>query len=123
MFRVHHFRGKMTAWIALFAVLCQALLPALAEAHDTQSPTPWAQVCGVGDITARARDDGFPAPVKKAHAEHCSLCVSALALTGATAPAVLIGKQHTLIEPAPAPARVKSHEFTSIQPRGPPAIA
>ncbi|MET3131737.1 hypothetical protein AAKU55_002000 [Oxalobacteraceae bacterium GrIS 1.11] len=127
MFISKRIRRNVTAWIALLAILCQAMVPTLAQARAAASATPWAQICSVANIAADSADQFGHAssPLKTLHAGHCSFCLSLgeWLLPGSGDGFVGPAKAHTLYEAAPAPGRIASQACTSPPPRGPPPRA
>ncbi|MDZ4251015.1 MAG: DUF2946 family protein [Sulfuritalea sp.] len=118
--------GRLTAWIAIFALLLAALSPNLTRVLAApQQAMPWADICTVaGTQTA---DDVAPLSGSGQHEggafKHCVFCLNhaghfalataplqLLATIGATAEAI----PHFAARPFPRPIRA------AAQPRAPP---
>jgi hypothetical protein len=72
--------ARLTAWIAIFAVLLAALAPGLARAFASsqQSSTPWAEVCTAAGLQVRqalapTSDSGEHEGAKS---RHCPFCLN-----------------------------------------------
>ena len=112
---------RTVAWLAILALLIQALVPAsLAAAAALQGPRNASGWCGTGP-GGHEPDSGSPPPV----CNHCILCAvstgfAPTAATGVAAPApisILIGSG---IAEAALPRPLLYHQ---AQPRGPPVAA
>jgi Protein of unknown function (DUF2946) len=119
---------RLTAWIALLAMLAIALVPTVsrAMAFATGSPS-WAEICTPQGMKLVAAVDGDEAPVQTgAHLDHCALCGLSsdgaaplpalpvplqLPVGSAEVPRLFLQAAHTL------------HAWRSAQPRAPPVLA
>lgn len=121
--------GRLTAWIAIFALLLAALSPNLARVlASPQQAMPWTDICTIaGTQTA---DAAAPLPGSGQHEgtafKHCAFClhyVGHFAL--ATAPLALLSAIDAgavaiplfAARPFPRPIRV------AAQPRAPPLVS
>ena len=71
----HH--RRLTAWIALFAMLAFALVPTLSRAMShAQGNSAWAEVCTPQGLKLVALGNGEQAPVQANghHLDHCAFC-------------------------------------------------
>jgi hypothetical protein len=71
--------ARLTAWIAIFAVLLAALAPGLARALSSpQKAMPWSEICSVGG--PRAAPDALPDSGAGQHDgkvfKHCPFCLN-----------------------------------------------
>ncbi|AEA66012.1 hypothetical protein bgla_4p2520 (plasmid) [Burkholderia gladioli BSR3] len=107
-------------------MLCQALIPTLAQARAGHSPSPLVlQLCSAsGARQIVISDNGSkPSPVKSFLAAHCPYCMGAPhfalppAETARQTPARFL--DHVLVPRAAAPC-IKSRKLAAAPPRGPP---
>lgn len=119
-------KGRLTAWIAIFAILLAALSPNLARIHASpQQAMPWTDICTVAG--AHSADAAAPMPGSGQHEgaafKHCVFCLhyvghvalvtaplTLLSATVATAAAV------PLLAAWPFPRPIRA----AAQPRAPP---
>lgn len=117
---------RMTAWIALLAMLAFALVPTVSRALAFAGGSAnWAEVCSPQGIkwVSLAEGDEAPAPAA-GHLDHCALCSMAsdgaaplparpapvaLPVGSAEIPRLFLQAAHTL------------HAWCLAQPRAPPA--
>ena len=71
--------ARLTAWIAIFAVLLAALAPGLARALSSpQQAMPWSEICSVGG--PRVAPDALPDSGAGQHDgkvfKHCPFCLN-----------------------------------------------
>lgn len=71
--------ARLTAWIAIFAVLLAALAPGLARALSSpQKAMPWSEICSVGG--PRTAPDALPDSGAGQHDgkvfKHCPFCLN-----------------------------------------------
>ena len=119
--------GRVTAWIAIFAVLLAALAPSVARAWlSPQKVMPWGEICTAGGM--QTTHDAAPRPDSGQHGgavfKHCPFCLTHAGHFALPTPA------HELLQPAaassesiqsavatPAPRLIR----VAAQPRAPPA--
>ncbi|MBJ7312986.1 DUF2946 domain-containing protein [Rugamonas sp. CCM 8940] len=118
------------AWIACFALLAAALVPAMTHLLPSASATMMADICSSGGGTSAAASSNAADPAAPAdkgmHGEHCQYCYShanastlppsiPLTLAPAGAPAL----QPTLFYQSPGPLFIRAN----AQSRAPPALS
>lgn len=119
--------GRVTAWIAIFAILLAALAPSVARAWlSPQQAMPWTEICSVGG--SQGAPDVAPLSGSGQHDaalfKHCPFCLSHAGHFALPTPT------HDLLPPAtacsegipsavatPAPRFIRA----AAQPRAPPA--
>lgn len=119
--------GRVTAWIAIFAILLAALAPAVARAWlSPQQAMPWTEICSVAG--SQGAPDVAPLSGSGQHDaglfKHCPFCLNHAGQVALPTPA------HELLPPAaacsegipsavatPAPRFIRA----AAQPRAPPA--
>ncbi len=118
---------KITVWIAILAILCQVLMPTIAQARSGSTPSNLIEICTAFGLETVSLNDGkaAPSPLQKLHAPHCALCVSGApfapppsydwAITGIDAVAI--------VAPLISTPNVKSRKLAVAPPRGPPFFA
>lgn len=119
---------RLTAWIALVAMLAFAVVPTVsrAMAYATGSST-WAEICTPQGMKLVAAADGDEAPVQAgAHLDHCALC--GLSTDGAAplpaVPVPLLVPVGSAEVPRLFPQAARTlHVWRSAQPRAPPFLA
>lgn len=107
------------AWLALVALLVQALLPSTIAAAQQLGGGYSLAVCGAMSGTVKDRPDAPTCP-----AAHCVLClVAAVGAASVPQPAGLIPPQRRAEKapPLPEPEATRRAAITAAQPRGPPA--
>jgi hypothetical protein len=124
---------RLSAWIALVAMLAMALLPTLSHAlaHARGGASSWAEVCTPQGmrLVAVSADDSLPggAPAQAAgHLEHCPLCAlgaDALAPPLSLPPALVLPLGRAGLPPLFLQAPHTLHAWRSAQPRGPPSVS
>jgi hypothetical protein len=124
---------RPAAWLALFAILLQALLPAVAQQPADMTPAGLSgdTVAGLdiaqnlchspGDTTP---DDPGKAPLD--HQQCCAFCLAVHAIGGfvpPTAPAIAVSRDYGIVVPA-ATTLVLSQQRPTLrqQPRAPPVL-
>lgn len=119
-------KGRLTAWIAIFAILLAALSPNLARVlASPQQAMPWTDICTMAG--AQTADAAAPLPGSGQHEgtafKHCAFClhyVGHFAL--ATAPLTLLSATVAtaaavpLLAAWPFPRPIRA----AAQPRAPP---
>ncbi len=123
-------RHRLTAWMALFAMLTGIALPAHAYANHQRNAVPGADFCTTVkpvDVAVNASGAAAaeaPAPPDHHHAVQCDTCcgcggaAAAPALPGTTSPLAA-----TLVAPLAAPTARQSAVTGRARARGPPALA
>ncbi len=119
---------KLSAWLALFAMLAAALLPTVSHALVAAGGGEWTEVCtmqGVRWVADRATPGDETAPASALALEHCAYCTHSGHQPGLPTPhdAVLV-VQGASEAPAPflhAPRTLFA--WCSAQPRAPPTLA
>jgi hypothetical protein len=119
--------GRLTAWIAIFAILLAALAPSVASAVAApQQVMPWTDICAVAG--AQAVPDATPVPGSGQHQnagfKHCPLCLThAGHVALPTAPLVVLPEANSEADAFPHSATLLSPRVTraATQPRAPPA--
>lgn len=122
-------RFRFSAWIACFAALLTAFVPAISHALASQSGGAWVEVCSTTGMTlVKVTDEQAPAtpvqPDKSHHADHCPSCFAhggAFVPAGTLALAVDSGAGLTpaLLQHAPSALAGR----TPGQPRAPPTLS
>jgi hypothetical protein len=116
---------RLTAWLALFALLFSAAAPVLSATLAQPHAQSYAEVCTPAGIQRVAVGDNVPAPAT-ADQKHCVLCLSGAA-AGALPPSHLSygvpeadrsAFVDTALFPRPSSARDRVAE-----PRGPPRLS
>ena len=119
----------MAAWIAIFAMLCHALMPAIAQATaGSVAPALLVQLCSVSGVkmVAIGVDKPTSPPDKPFSSPHCPYCQigSHFALPPAFGPACSVARLPTAdFVPAVSTPRVKSRKLAAAPPRGPPSFS
>ena len=119
----HH--RRLTAWIALVAMLAFALVPTLSRAMAFgNGSSTWAEICTPQGMKLVSAVDGDESPAQAGgHLDHCALC--GLATDGA-APLPAVNASLPLpLGSAEVPrlflqAATTLHAWRSAQPRAPP---
>lgn len=123
-------RNRLTAWIAIFAVLLAALAPALARAWvpAQAAPMPWAEICTAGGT--QLVHDTAPAPGSGQHEgiglKHCPFCLThagQFALPAATLDILPAADARGEAFPSSAASSPPRFIRVAAQPRAPPAIS
>ncbi|MDA8256157.1 MAG: DUF2946 family protein [Betaproteobacteria bacterium] len=121
--------GRVTAWIAIFAILLAALAPAVARAWlSPQQAMPWTEICSVAG--PQGAMDAAPLPGSGQHDgalfKHCPFCLNHAGQFALPPPA------HDLLPPAaagsegiPSSVAISVPRFIRVaaEPRAPPAIS
>ncbi|RVU49034.1 DUF2946 domain-containing protein [Rubrivivax rivuli] len=129
---MHRRHLRPLTWLALWAVLAMALLPAVSHALSFARGDggAWAEVCtpqGMRWVLVEAPDGPAPSslPTATGHLEHCSLCtLSAGAAAPPPALPVLLALSLAAFEPPlflHAPRTLFA--WRTAQPRGPPFVS
>jgi len=112
---------RLSAWIAIVAMLAAVLMP--AASHALPGADPFGPICSVAGDRLPAPEPASPAG--QAH-EHCVLCASqagGAALPPAQRPLVFAGRARPpLFETAPAEPRARPL-LSPARPRAPPAVS
>ena len=121
-------RRGVAAWIAIFAMLCQALVPTFAQARADRSPSALVlQLCSASGEQQVVLDDGAskPAPAKSFQTAHCPYCTGTphFALPPVDLPAAIPARfVNRIYAPLVATPVVKSRKLAAAPPRGPPTL-
>jgi hypothetical protein len=121
--------GRVTAWIAIFAILLAALAPAVAQAwFSPQQAMPWTDICSVAG--PQGASDVAPLPGSGQHDEavfkHCPFCLNHAGHVALPAPARdLLPPAAACREGFPSAVVTPAHRFIRVaaQPRAPPATS
>ena len=123
-------RKRLTAWIAIFAVLLAALAPVISQAFAAlqPQPAPWAEICSAAGLQVR--------PGLASHSEsgdhegkmsaHCPFCLNHAGHFALPARPPVFVLPRATGTPSPSCSRVgNSPRFTCISPplRAPPAFS
>lgn len=120
--------GRVTAWIAIFAILLAALAPSLARAlAPPQQAMPWGEICtaaGMQQVAVDAApDSGSHEGSGPRHCPYCLVHAGHFALpsaTGSFCPATATGAAAPLpFFVAPPPRLIRP----AAAPRAPPSIS
>jgi hypothetical protein len=119
--------GRLTAWIAIFAILLAALAPGVARAlSSSQKAMPWTDICAVAGT--QGAPDLAPPSGSGSHDggafKHCPFCLThAGHVALPTAPLVAVPEANARADTFPPSATPISPRFTraAAQPRAPPA--
>ncbi|MCS7102067.1 MAG: DUF2946 family protein [Burkholderiaceae bacterium] len=106
---------RLTAAVAILAILLNALVPSLARAW---APLPLGEVC-----SARGAGGGYPQPAEVFLLEHCPYCAPHAGSFAAPPPAGSVPVAPALVTAAGAPAAVAPPAppaWPAAQPRAPP---
>ena len=116
--------GRITAWIAIFAVLLAALAPALARASSPQA-MPWNDICTVAGT--QSVHDAAPESGSGHHdgaaLKHCPFCLSHaghFALPSAPLGQLPTAESSVASFPPSAPTPSPRFMRAAAQPRAPP---
>jgi len=123
-----HLHRRLTAWIALMAMLLGTLAPTISHALARTGDGIWVQVCTPeGSRWVHVGDDAPSDPTAPLQPlEHCPYCsVHAPALGMPPAPCTLALDAPPLAERPMAwwQAPTTAHAWSSAQPRAPPSFA
>jgi hypothetical protein len=117
---------RVTAWIAIFAILCHALMPAVAQARAAFPDDGVAEICTSSGLREVAMDHGkpVPSPLKKFHTPHCAFCIAAGMLAPPPSHKSVFADVHTgtFTVPLVSTPHVNSRKLAAAQPRGPPSF-
>ena len=69
-------RRQLTALIAAFAILCQTLLPVLAQARMASAPDAVLELCTSDGIQKLTLIGDKLVPMKQGHTQHCPFCLA-----------------------------------------------
>lgn len=117
-------RKQFPAWIAIFAILCQTLLPMVVQARMQQSPGLTLELCTSSGTRQVVLKSDSALPMSKVHTQHCQFCLS-----GGFVAFEMAETAH-LHTPPPAlssyllrqnPLQHVTRNHVSAAPRGPPA--
>lgn len=120
---------RMAAWIAIFAILCHALMPMVAQMHAATSSQIAVEICTISGIWQVVLEDGkaAPSPIGHLHVKHRAFCFDGdhCALPSSPMAAAFIARV-VMLTPVPLPAaaapRMKTRRHTAA-PRGPPSLS
>lgn len=126
--RAKPFISTFSAWIALFAILCHALMPSLAQARLLPALQLPVEMCSVAGRPGQVvlLEDGKSTPLKKFEPVHCLFCLASSPAAGLPPPMPAQILELALTSPdlpAVCTPRVKSCKQTAAPPRGPPSLA
>ncbi|MHA6847971.1 DUF2946 family protein (plasmid) [Ralstonia syzygii subsp. celebesensis] len=119
---------QIVAWVAIFAMLCHALMPAIAQAKAGAASPLLVQLCSVSGVKVVAIDAGksTSSPEKPFNGQRCHYCLSgshfALPPASGSAP-VIAGLPKAVFVPAVSTPRLKSRKLAAAPPRGPPSLS
>jgi hypothetical protein len=130
MTRPRHLHG-IAAWLAMLAILCQALLAGAVQARmllpSAGLPPGVVEVCTATGTLWLDAEDGtpLPGPAQPSHGKHCPLCTfggaPALPPGPTTAAFVRTGHHHAHALPAQHAPRAEAHLYATVPPQcGPP---
>jgi hypothetical protein len=115
------------AWIAIFAILCHALMPAISRLHAASMLAAMAEACPYGDHSAEhaSADNSHPSPLEKFNAPHCGFCIigMSLATPPAFVPDIVVADIAVIAAHAVSVPNPKTSPSFAAPPRGPPARA
>ncbi|WP_323120352.1 DUF2946 family protein [Burkholderia alba] len=120
-------RRGVVAWLAIFAMLCQSLMPTLAQAYAGRASSPLVlQLCTAGGFKQISLDGASPtsSPAKTFYTPHCPYCSSGHHFALPPVPIAIVADAQyvsTAFVPAVSTPRVKSRKLAAAPPRGPPA--
>jgi hypothetical protein len=123
---------RLTAWIAIFAILMAALAPGVARAlASPQQAMPWSEICTMAGIQQGPRDaaptgeSGQPRHPDGMGFKHCPFCLNHAGHFALPATAVdglpVVGTDARLFPPSVA-QHTSRLVRTAAQPRAPPAV-
>lgn len=119
--------GRVTAWIAIFAILLAALAPSVARAWlSPQQAMPWTDICSVAGPQGAPHLAPLPGSGQHDGAifKHCPFCLNHAGHFALPAPALdLLPAVAASTETFPASAATPAPRFIRVaaQPRAPPA--
>jgi Protein of unknown function (DUF2946) len=121
-------RRRLSTWIAIFAVLLAALVPAVSHALGPAQGAAWFEVCSAQGSrwVQDGADDSNGAPSGLLALEHCPACAShapALGLPPAPFAGVAAPDLGDALPQAFLEARRTLHAWASAQPRAPPPLS
>jgi hypothetical protein len=115
---------RITAWLALFALLFSAGAPVLAATLVQPHAQSYAEVCTPAGIQRIAVGDNIPAPATPDQ-KHCALCLSGAAAGALPASNLSYGipeaDRSAFVDAALFP-RPSSARDRVAEPRGPPSL-
>lgn len=119
--------GRVTAWIAIFAILLAALAPSVARAWlSPQQTMPWTEICSIGG--SQGTPDVAPLSGSGQHDgavfKHCPFCLNYAGHFALPAPALdFLPAVTASTETFPASVATPAPRFIRVaaQPRAPPA--
>jgi hypothetical protein len=126
MFKMKYINRKVTAWIAILAVLCQVLMPSIAQARSGSTDDHLTEICSAFGIKTVYLADGksTPSPLLKFQAPHCAFCLSGpIAPPSYYVPAVAVIDGVAVVVPLVSTPNVKFRKLAAAPPRGPPFFA
>ena len=119
-------RRRLTSWLACFAIVLNALAPAISQAlaaHDGRS-AGWVEICSAAGVRMVAADDSVPAD-DATHAA-CPFCVphagSCAVLPGQVSVAAPLWQTHDAAAPPPRWREGRAWR-SPAQPRAPPTLS
>ncbi|MEN9866853.1 MAG: hypothetical protein RL748_2443 [Pseudomonadota bacterium] len=119
-----HHRRQLTAWIAAFAILCQTLLPVLAQARMSSAPDAVLELCTSDGIQKLTLIGDKLVPMKQGHTQHCPFCLAGgfVAFNPPDSPSLppLVAQSFPYLQSSTA-LRSKLRDYATPVPRGPPA--
>lgn len=125
--------ARLTAWIAIFAVLLAALAPGIARAlASPQQAMPWSEICTASGMQQGPRDalpaseSGQPSHPEGSGLKHCSFCLNHaghFVLPTKTVECLRVVHRGTGFSPASSTPSVPRLIRVAAQPRAPPVIS
>lgn len=125
--------GRLTAWIAIFAVLLAALAPSMARAiASPRQAMPWSDICTAAGMQQGAPDaapasgSGQPRHPEGLGFKHCPFCLNPagpFALPPASLDCLPAADAGARYFPSSATAPAPRFIRIAAQPRAPPAVS
>ena len=109
---------RITAWMALLAILSGVSLPLHAYAQHWRAGGPGSDFCAAGKTSNSA-----PAVPERAHRIACDMCCANAGAMPASLTATAVGRAGFVAERPAALWKHGAANFGSALPRGPPLLA
>lgn len=120
-------RQRITAWIAIFAILLAAFVPTLASsAMGGGNHLPLIEICTATGTAVQPSESGSPSPDQVMPSKHCLWCTfhSSSVLPSNGSDHFLVALEATRASrPPELPGLHGARPYLRAAPRGPPAIA
>jgi hypothetical protein len=120
-----HIKQRTIAWIAVFAILCHALVPSLSRIYAAPTSADATEFCPFHIAAAlHWHGSAHESPLEKFNAPHCGFCVAGIFLAAPPSYALAdnVSEVHRITTLLFSHSQYKSRTLISAPPRGPPTL-